>query len=71
MEIVIIWLICGVIAAMIASQRQAGCLGFILGVLLGPFGIIAAFFIGGKQCLFCKSKIDTSATVCPKCQKQQ
>lgn len=49
MEIVIIlviWLGCGVVGAMIMSDRgRSGCGGFALGVLLGPIGLIIALLV--------------------------
>lgn len=71
MEIVIIWLLFGVASAFIANSKGAnGCLWFFVGILLGPFGILAALFAGGKECPFCRSRIHADATVCPKCQRE-
>jgi len=72
MEWLLIWLICGVIAAAIASKKGEGCAGFILGLLLGPFGILFAILSSGnrKPCPFCKEMIHKDATVCPRCQKE-
>jgi len=72
MELIIFfWLICGVIAASIGSDKECGCLGFILGILLGPFGIIIILLIKGnkKLCPYCMSRIPAEATVCSKCQR--
>jgi hypothetical protein len=48
--VVILWILCSVVSAVIASSHGgSGALGFVIGVLLGPFGIIIAFFLGGER----------------------
>lgn len=47
------WLFFGMLGALVASQKQAGHTGFLLG-LLGPFGFIASFAMDGrKNCPHC------------------
>ena len=67
---VFIWLMCGIVAAMIGSKKGEGCLSFIVGVFLGPFGILIAIFSKGDRmsCPFCKELINKNAIVCPHCQ---
>lgn len=83
MEVLIIfWLICGGVAAMIASSKGGnGCLGFIVGALLGPLGIVAALFMGSekaaadaklqsgtmKKCPRCAELVQPDALVCKHC----
>ena len=72
MEIIVaIWLICGIIAAIIGQKKGEGCAAFILGVLLGPIGILATVASKGnrKECPNCKEMINKKATVCPHCQR--
>ena len=71
MEILIFWLLCGVVAAVIGAKKGAGGTGFILGVLLGPFGILIVLFVKGdrKTCPFCRELIHESAIVCSHCQR--
>jgi len=66
-----IWVVCGIIAAMIGSKKEQGCGGFIAGILLGPFGILLMLFTKGnrKTCPFCKESIHAEAVVCPRCQR--
>ena len=46
MEILVIWLIFGGLAAWIMSERgNSGCGGFALGTLLGPIGLLIAILI--------------------------
>jgi len=66
-EFLVIWLLFGICAAIVASNRGAnGCLWFGLGVLLGPIGFALAFTTGAK-CPKCASRISEDAKVCPKC----
>ena len=71
MELLLLWILFGIVAAIIGSKKGAGCAGFILGMLLGPFGIIIALFITGdrKTCPFCRELIHQDATVCSHCQR--
>ena len=48
MEILLlVWLLFGVAAAIIMSNKgRSGCGGFALGFLLGPFGLIIALVMG-------------------------
>lgn len=45
MEIVVILMLFGIAAALIASAKGRSALGwFVLGVLFGPFGLLVAVF---------------------------
>jgi hypothetical protein len=67
--LVIIWLICGIGAAVIASNRGAnGCVWFAFGVLLGPIGVACAFLNKLPLCPFCKTGIPKGAVKCRHCQ---
>ena len=70
MEYFLMWCALGVIAALVASSRggSAGA-GLLIGLLLGPIGIIVALF-EGTPCPHCRSRINSKATVCPKCQRK-
>src|SRR6266540_877282 len=72
MEFVIIWILCGVVAAMIGAKKGFGGSGFVVGLLLGPIGILIAIFAKGdrKSCSYCKEWIHKDATVCPHCQRE-
>lgn len=44
------WLICGAVSAIVASSRGANAvLAFIVGVALGPLGIIVAFVLKAEK----------------------
>lgn len=78
----LIWGICGAVAAMIASDKGGnGMAGFLVGFLLGPLGIVAAFFMGdekakeqrqieagdSKKCPQCSELVKFDALVCKHC----
>lgn len=45
MELIVLWLLCGILgAAMLSGYNKAGT-GFLLGLLLGPFGLLFALLI--------------------------
>lgn len=71
MEIfILIWVVCGIAAAVVASNRNAnGCLWFGIGVLFGPFGLAFAFMSGSeRKCPYCRKGVANEATKCPYCQ---
>ena len=69
MTLFLIWLLCGIVAAVIGSHKRAGGTGFILGFLLGPFGILIAIFMQGEQktCPFCAELVKPGALLCKHC----
>jgi hypothetical protein len=69
--VMFIWLLCGILAAIIGARKGRGALGFILGCVFGPFGVLAAFVIKGdsKECPSCKELMRSGARVCPHCQR--
>lgn len=68
----IFWVLCGFVAAMIGARKGIGSSGFVVGFLLGPFGILIALLSKGdrKACLYCREWIHKDATVCPRCQRE-
>lgn len=69
---IFIGLLCGVIAAMIGSRKGEAFVGFVVGFLLGPFGILIELFSKGKRtlCPFCKELVNCSATICKHCRSK-
>ena len=64
------WILCGVVAAMIGAKKGETFLGFIVGMLFGPIGILIALLSKGnrKKCIHCKELIHKDASVCSHCQ---
>ena len=71
--VIINWIVMGVIGGMIGNPKGMGFVGFLLGLFLGPLGIIVVQISDGdrRECPFCKKRIDKNATVCPYCQREQ
>ena len=84
MEMIVLWwVIFGIAAGIVTAAKSQNALGFIagflLGVLLGPIGLLISFFIkpskgklmkGKRECPYCKEAINAQATVCPHCQRE-
>jgi len=70
MLIAALWIVCGGIAAsMIANKRgKDSGLWFVIGALLGPFGILFAALSDGRRCPYCREHVHPQAVKCPKCQ---
>jgi hypothetical protein len=80
MTFIVIWICLGIVGAMIASSKgNSGCGGFILGVLLGPIGLLITFFSSDdeeakrqktgdtKKCTYCAEYVKRDAIVCKHC----
>ena len=68
-----LWILFGIVAGMIGAKKGDGFSMFVIGVLLGPFGILIALFSPGnrKTCPHCRELIDKDATVCSHCHRDQ
>ena len=81
--IIVIWLLCGFVAAAIYQRKgRSGLAAFIIGVLLGPIGVILALLSSTdqdaveekqlksgemKKCPHCAELIKYDAKVCKFC----
>ncbi len=73
MELLFIWFLFGLISAVVASNKgRSGCGWFLLGFLLGPFGLILALVIS-KKVNYDRIEKPTHDRVaereCPRCQE--
>jgi hypothetical protein len=64
-----IWIASVFLAGMVGARKDAGGLGLIAGVFLGPLGVLIMLASRGnlKDCVFCKEWIRFGAVVCPRC----
>lgn len=64
------WLVCGIVGGIIGSAKNAGVQGFIVGLMLGPLGVLAAFAVDGREkCSQCGTKLNMGAKICPQCHE--
>ena len=67
--IVATMIICAIFGGNLGNQREAFGTGALLGLLLGPFGVIAAALVDGReQCPQCQERIFKQALICPHCE---
>ena len=68
---VVIWICFAVIGSFIGEKKGRQNTGIVLGLLLGPIGLIIILAMDGDKisCPHCKTKISPRATSCPRCTK--
>ena len=69
--IILLAIICGCIAAIIAYCKGGSLIWSLAGLLLGPLGIVLTVFLARPRCHNCKSRIHKDAKVCLRCGEPQ
>ncbi len=71
MEFLLVWLLFAIATAAVGGRTNRAGTGFLLGLLLGPFGLIIMLVSKGprKECPFCREWVHPKAIVCPHCQR--
>lgn len=74
----LIWILFGIVTGMVMSNRNRSTgAGFLLGLFLGPFGLIIALLTKEevapaqrtRECPHCREPMRRDASTCPHCQK--
>jgi hypothetical protein len=80
---ILAWLVFGIVSAFVARKKgRSGCGWFLLGVLLGPFGLLLAFAVSSrnaptvapaearppKKCPTCGEPMPPEAVRCVNCE---
>lgn len=69
MGLLLIWMLFGIIAAIIGARKGEGFKAFILGSTFGPIGVVLAQISKGTRakCPVCEELIELEAIKCPRC----
>ena len=76
-----LWFAFGISGAMIANKKSnRGFVRFVIGILLGPVGLLTAFFSSDnenlkrertgskKKCLYCEEYVEQDVLICKQCE---
>lgn len=73
MEIALIWVVSMIVSAAIGNSKGEGGLGFLVGLIFGPLGIVFALLSRGDRmkCPSCAEWMKRRALVCPHCGRER
>jgi hypothetical protein len=64
------WFSSAVAAGIIGHARQAAIPGLVLGLFLGPIGVVAAFSLDGRaSCPHCAGRLEGRGQICQHCHR--
>jgi len=65
-------ILCAVAAGAIGARKGEPIMAAVLGLFLGPLGILFALLSKGNRiaCPFCREMVDPAATVCKACRSE-
>ncbi len=68
----VLWLVGIIVSMLISIPRGNAVIGFIVGLLLGPLGILVVLFISDRRprCMHCKQLVEADDVICPHCRKE-
>lgn len=71
MTALFLWCVWCIIGGLICRGKHRVVDGIMWGLLLGPFGVIIALFLGDAwpKCSACRRHVDPDASVCPFCNQ--
>jgi hypothetical protein len=65
-----VWFSSGVAAGIVGYARHAAMAGAVLGLFLGPIGVVAAFALDGRaSCPHCAGRLDGRGQICQHCHR--
>jgi hypothetical protein len=71
--VIFVIVLAATLCAVIARAKERGAATwFLVGVLLGPIGVIVALLVPSArvECPHCRERIRPAASVCPHCRSQ-
>ena len=74
--IIFVWIICPIAGAIAGSFKERTLVGFLMGLIFGPLGVIVSLGLDGRRlCGKCHTRLNRDdnkklPTICPSCGTQ-